>query len=115
MVRTRETARPPVRDLLVVGTISLVADHGEEWLTLPMAAKLLGLQLHTVYALIDRGELSAEVTFPPGPKRRRSVRLRHGDVADFLRRARLKPGELRHLVPTVQGRYDGEKAPDSRT
>lgn len=76
-----------------------MADWGDEWLTVPMAAKLLGLELHTVYALIDRGELPAEVTFPPGPKRRRSVRLRHGDIADFLKRTRVKPGQLRHLVP----------------
>ena len=92
-----------------------MADQGDEWVTVPMAAKLLGLQLHTVYALIDRGELPAEVTYPPGPKRRRSVRLRNGDVVDFLRRARLKPGELRHLVATVQGRCHGGNAPDSRT
>ena len=89
-----------------------MADQTDEWVTVPMAAKLLGLQLHTVYALIDRGELPAEVTFPPGPKRRRSVRLRHGDVADFLRRARVKPGQLRHLVPTVQGRCHRAKTPD---
>lgn len=78
------------------------------WVTVPVAAKLLGLQLRTVYVLIDRGELQAKVTFPPGPKRRRSVRLRRQDVADFLRRARVKPRELRYRVPTVGG-----KVPDS--
>ena len=69
------------------------------WITVPAAAKLLGLQLHTVYALIDRGELAGEVTVLLGPKRRRSVRLRRQDVDDLIERARVKPGELRHLYP----------------
>ena len=30
---------------------------GDEWITAPTAARLLGLQLNTVYAMIDRGEL----------------------------------------------------------
>ena len=80
-------------------TISAVASGDDDWITVPAAAKLLGLQLHTVYALIDRSELAAEVTSPPGPKRRRSVRLRRQAVDDFIERARVKPGELRHLHP----------------
>lgn len=50
-----------------------------EWLSDPQAAKLLGLQLH---ALIDRGDLVAEIV-----------------PADFLERVRVKPRELRHLHP----------------
>jgi excisionase family DNA binding protein len=72
---------------------------GDTWITVPVAARLLGLELHTVYDAIDRGELQAEVTMPDPPKRRRSVRLRRQDVDDFVERARVKPGELRHLYP----------------
>ena len=55
--------------------------------------------------MIDRGELPAEVTLPPGPKRRRSVRLRRQAVYDYLERARVKPGELSHMIPPPTGRY----------
>ena len=41
----------------------------EQRITVAVAARILGLQLHTVYALIDRGELLADVTVPSGPKR----------------------------------------------
>ena len=65
-----------------------------DWLTAPQAARLLGVQ----HALIDRGELAAEVTRPGDrPKRRRRIRIRPQDVDDYLERARGKPGELRHL------------------
>lgn len=80
-----------------------MTEPGEDWITVPHAAKLLGLALHSVYDLIDRGELAAEVTMPPGPKRRRSVRLRRQDVQDYLERARVRPGEIRHLYPGRSG------------
>ena len=79
----------------------MAVTSGGEWLSGPQAAKLLGLQLHTLHALIDRGELSADV-IPPGNKstgRRRSIRIQREAVDDFLERARVKPGELRHLHP----------------
>jgi excisionase family DNA binding protein len=76
-----------------------VQEPAHNWITVPVAAQLLGLALHSVYDLIDRGELAAEVTVPPEPKRRRSVRLRRQDIDDFLDRARVKPGELSHLFP----------------
>ena len=41
----------------------------DDWITVPAAAQRLGLQVHTVYALIDKGELAGEVTMPSGPKR----------------------------------------------
>ena len=38
----------------------------------------------TVYGLVDRGEIEAEVTVPTDrPKRRRSVRIRRQAVEDF--------------------------------
>jgi excisionase family DNA binding protein len=72
----------------------------DDWIIAPRAAELLGVTLHTVYALIERGELEAEVTVPTDrPKRRRSTRLRRAAVDDYIERARVKPGELRHLHP----------------
>ncbi len=76
---------------------------GDDWITVPTAAKVLGLQTHTVYALIDQGEIPAEVR-PPAvatryntPGKRRSVTLRRGDVDQFIKRAKIMPGSLRHL------------------
>lgn len=73
---------------------------GNEWIMAPEAARLLGVQLHTIYHMIDRGELSAEVTHPADrPRPRRRFRIRRQEVADCIARARVKPGELRHLHP----------------
>lgn len=82
-----------------------VAESSDEWMTVPAVAKRLGLQLHTVYALVDSGELAGEITVPPGPKRRRSVRIRRREVEDYIERARIRPGELGHRVPSRLGRY----------
>lgn len=74
---------------------------GEEWLSVPQAAKLLGLQLNTLHALIDRGDLAADI-LPPGKKstgRRRAIRISREAIGDYLERARVKPGDLRHLHP----------------
>lgn len=70
------------------------------WMSAPEAARRLGVQLHTLHGMIDRGELPAEVVRADDrPKRRRSIRVRRQDVGDFIERARVKPGELRHLHP----------------
>ena len=62
------------------------------------AAGLLGVALHTVRALIERGDVRGESFVPTDrPRRRRVVRLRPEDVDDYLERARVKPGELAHL------------------
>ena len=74
---------------------------GEEWITPPKVAEMLGLKHRTIHALIDRGELRAEIV-PPGKRgtgRRRAIRIRRQDVDDFIERARVKPGDLRHLHP----------------
>ena len=53
-----------------------------------------------MYALIERGELHAEVIYPNArPRQRRSFHLTRRAVDDFIERARVKPGELRHLHP----------------
>ena len=81
-------------------TLPTVLDAAsDEWITVPTAAELLGVAIHTAYDLIDRGALTAEVTVPIRPKRQRSLRLRRQDVDAFIERARVKPGELRHLHP----------------
>jgi len=73
---------------------------GDDWIGVPTTAGLLGLRPHTVYALIDSDELHAEVTVPTDrPKRRRTIRIRRNEVDAYLERARVKPGELRHLHP----------------
>lgn len=87
----------------------MAATSGEDRLSGPQAAKLLGLQLHTLHALIDRGELAADIV-PPGDRstgRRRAIRVRREAIDDFLERARVKPGELRHLHPTWSWEWYG--------
>lgn len=69
------------------------------WITAPKVAELLGVRPHTVYDLIDRGELAAEVIEPVGVGRRRRTRVRRTAVDEYLVRARIRPGELRHLYP----------------
>ncbi len=84
---------------------------GDDRITVPVAARLLGLQPHTVYALIADGDIAAEQGPPTVWKRngqtgeRRFVSLRRQDIEDltapFIERARVKPGELRHLLGPV--------------
>ena len=70
-------------------------------MTPPAVAKRLGLRLRTVHALIERGDLAAEIV-PPGKRatgRRRAIRFSREALDDYIERARVKPGELRHLHP----------------
>lgn len=109
---TRSRVRPPTPtgDHGSPPTIAAVPKPGDYWITAPAAARLLGLQLHTVYRLIDDGKLHAEQGAKTVWKRngrvgeRRSVRLRRQDVDDYLERARVRPGQLRHLYPSAAGR-----------
>jgi len=78
----------------------------EDWIGAPEAARLLGLELRTVHALISKGELQAVILPSSRPEpRRRSIRLRRQDVGDYIDRARVKPGTLSHLFPPAEGRY----------
>ena len=46
---------------------------GDDEITVPEATRPLGIEPHTVYALIERGELHADVTYPNArPRQRRS-------------------------------------------
>jgi excisionase family DNA binding protein len=79
---------------------------GDDWIMAPEAARLLGVQLHTVHHMIDRGELTAEVTSPTGrPRTRRRIRIRRHEVNACIERSRVKPGDLRHLHPETSHRY----------
>ena len=76
---------------------------GGEWISTVAAARLLGLTHRSVLALIERGELDAEVSRPTGPTGRRLIRLRRGAIDDFVNRARVKPGDLVALYPPPSG------------
>ena len=92
-------------------TVAVTKSTGDGWITAPQVAKLLGLQLNTIYRLIDTGELEAEQGARTVWKRngqvgeRRRVRIRRQAVDDYLERARVKPGELTHLFEPPTGRY----------
>jgi excisionase family DNA binding protein len=62
------------------------------WLGAPEAARYLGINLRTLYRLIDAGDV-------PAFKIGRVLRLRQTDVDDFIERARVTPGSLAHLYP----------------
>lgn len=65
---------------------------GTEWLGAPAAASLLGIQLKTLYGLINSGH-------PARVQIGRVIRLRRTDVMDYVERCRIKPGTLGHLYP----------------
>ncbi len=50
-----------------------------------------------------------ELTMTGRPRRRRSFRLTRRDVDDYLERARVKPGELRHLYIYPPGETEGRR------
>ncbi|MGC9154911.1 MAG: helix-turn-helix domain-containing protein [Ferrimicrobium sp.] len=61
-----------------------------KWLSSKEAAERLGVSLRTLYRLIDEGQLT-------GYQIGRNIRLRHGDLDDYVERSRIAPGDLRHL------------------
>jgi excisionase family DNA binding protein len=58
----------------------------------PDVMAYLGVQLRTLYRLIDEGQL-------PAYKLGRVIRLKRQEVEAFVEGARIQPGELRHLYP----------------
>jgi excisionase family DNA binding protein len=62
-----------------------------DWLTTLETARWLGVTQKTVYRLVNDGKLAA---FKLG----RVVRIRRTDLDAFLETARVKPGDLDHLV-----------------
>lgn len=55
---------------------------------MPALAKELGVTMRTVYKLLDAGDL-------PAYRFGSVIRIKRDDVAAFLERAKIKPGELR--------------------
>ena len=55
---------------------------------------MLGVQVRTLYRLIDDGAL-------PGYRIGRVIRIREQDVEAFINTSRIHPGELAHRQPSV--------------
>lgn len=67
-------------------------DTAPTWLGTREAAAYLGVNLRTLYRLIDAGELSAY-------RFGRVIRVKTEDVELFLQSAKIAPGSLDHLYP----------------
>jgi excisionase family DNA binding protein len=67
---------------------------GVRWLGTSEACERLGVNLRTLYRFIDEGQLLAY-------RFGRVIRIKEEDLADFVERCRIVPGELEHL-------YDAE-------
>lgn len=76
-----------------------------EWLSIPQAAKRLGVGTPLVYRFVNDGDL-------PAYKFGRVYRVQAADIDVFLERVRVKPGELDHLV--THPPYDGPRRIDLR-
>jgi excisionase family DNA binding protein len=62
------------------------------WLSTKEAAERLGITPRTLYRFIDHGEI-------PAYRLGRVIRLKQGEVDEFVERSRIAPGELEHLYP----------------
>jgi len=83
----------------------------DETITVPAAARLLGIEAHTLYRLIVAGELGSVQTYERRvngrSRQRRKFTLTRRELDAFIERSRVKPGELRHLAVAPQ-----EESPD---
>lgn len=98
----------PMGDILLArrlefSSYDLAVPAADDDITVAAAGKLLGLSQHALEALIERGELEADVTMPTRRRGHRRIRIQRSAVDDFLDRARVKPGELAHLYPAWSG------------
>ena len=84
-----------------------MAESAGDAITVPAAAKLLGVRPRTVYRLIEDGHLGSVQSHGlrenGRPRRRRTFHLTRLEVDDFLERARVKPGDLSDLYPPLRG------------
>lgn len=78
----------PYSVLQSLSCISMTTTDG--WLGTPEVAELLGVTQRTVYSFINSSGLAAY-------RLGRVIRLRESDVAAFLDRQRIHPGDLDHL------------------
>jgi excisionase family DNA binding protein len=69
-----------------------VGDDREDWMGTKTAAQYMGVNLRTLYAIIDEGKL-------PAYKIRRVIRLKLVDVDAYLESCEAQPGSRRHLYP----------------
>ncbi len=65
------------------------------WLSTQQTCSYLGITLRTLYKLIDQGDV-------PAYKMGRVIRLRQGDVDEWLAASRIAPGSLSHLYPDTR-------------
>jgi excisionase family DNA binding protein len=63
---------------------------GVRWLGTSEACEQLGVNLRTLYRFIDEGQLLAY-------RFGRVIRIKEEDLADFVERCRIVPGDLEHL------------------
>ena len=71
------------------------ASQETDWLGAPSAAACLGIQVHTLYRLVDEGGL-------PSYRIGRVLRIRRSDLDEWLEGQRVQPGALRNLYPGGQ-------------
>lgn len=76
-----------------------------EWISTAEAAKCLGIGPRTLYRLIDHGEL-------PAYKFGRVIRLQQAEVDQYIQRARIQKGALKHLYPEVKAADGAEPSED---
>ena len=82
----------------------------------PPPAARLGVAVFTVYGLIDKARLAAEITVPTDrPGQRRRVRARRVPTDEYIEGAHGKPGELGHLHRNWTWERYGSKPGDLRT
>lgn len=62
------------------------------WMSTKEGSARLGVTLRTLYRFIDEGQL-------PAYKFGRVIRLKEGDVQQFIDSSRIEPGSLEHLYP----------------
>ncbi len=69
---------------------NVVMSSNGKWLGTAEASKYLGINLRTLYKLIDQGEFTAY-------KIGRVIRLKSDDLDKFLEKSKIQPGTLEHL------------------
>lgn len=62
-----------------------------EWLSLREVANALGLSYHAVLGRVKRGEL-------PADRQDDRYRIGRADLESYIEQARVRPGDLAHLV-----------------
>ena len=72
-------------------------DARNDWLGTKQAAVHLGINMRTLYRLIDAGEIAAY-------KFGRVIRLRRCDLENYIQQSRIQPGTLDHLYPESHAR-----------